>query len=211
PYPLIQGSPQDLLKNWKAWLHRTPSKAKLKVARYPMRDELALIRLLCDRLPSLKLVLDANQGWTREEAWTFCGHLDPNRIEYLEDPCANFADIAFVASRTGMPVALDELLAQGKPWEPIPQLRALVLKPTLLGSLAKCEALIARAKELRLKVVVSSSFESGLGLNQLFQLAAQWAPDQAPGLDTQRWMAGDLLDSEGKPDARQLTQLFFHD
>ncbi|MGL5029979.1 MAG: o-succinylbenzoate synthase [Aeromonas sp.] len=211
PYPLIQGSPQDLLKNWKAWLHRTPSKAKLKVARYPMRDELALIRLLCDRLPSLKLVLDANQGWTREEAWTFCGHLDPNRIEYLEDSCANFADIAFVASRTGMPVALDELLAQGKPWEPIPQLRALVLKPTLLGSLAKCEALIARAKELRLKVVVSSSFESGLGLNQLFQLAAQWAPDQAPGLDTQRWMAGDLLDSEGKPDERQLTQLFFHD
>ena len=66
PYPLIQGSPQELLRNWKEWLHRTPGKAKLKVARYPMRDELALIRLLCDRLPSLKLVLDANQGWTRE-------------------------------------------------------------------------------------------------------------------------------------------------
>lgn len=85
-----------------------------------MRDELALIRLLCDRIPTLKLVLDANQGWTREEAWAFCGHLDPNRIEYLEDPCADFADIAFVANRTGMPVAIDELLAQGKPWEPIP-------------------------------------------------------------------------------------------
>ena len=97
-----------------------------------MRDELALIRLLLDRRPNLKLVLDANQGWTREEAWAFCGHLDPNRIEYLEDLCADFEDIALVASRTGMPVALDELLAQGKTWEPIPQLRALVLKPTLL-------------------------------------------------------------------------------
>lgn len=184
--------PQELLRNWKEWLHRTPGKAKLKVARYPMRDELALIRLLCDRLPSLKLVLDANQGWTREEAWTFCGHLDPNRIEYLEDPCADFADIAFVANRTGMPVALDELLAQGKPWEPIPQLRALVLKPTLLGSLANCEALIARARELRLKVIISSCFESDLGLNQLFHLAGEWAPEQAPGLDTRRWMAGNL-------------------
>ncbi|MFB2865258.1 o-succinylbenzoate synthase [Aeromonas sp. MdU4] len=211
PYPLIQGSPQELLKNWKEWLHRTPNKAKLKVARYPMRDELALIRLLCDRVPSLKLVLDANQGWTREEAWTFCGHLDPNRIEYLEDPCADFADIAFVANRTGMPVALDELLAQGKPWEPIPQLRALVLKPTLLGSLANCEALIAQAHELRLKVIISSCFESDLGLNQLFHLAGEWAPEQAPGLDTRRWMAGNLLGDDGKPDLDQLEQLFYRD
>ncbi|WOE66025.1 o-succinylbenzoate synthase [Aeromonas allosaccharophila] len=211
PYPLIQGSPQELLRNWKEWLHRTPSKAKLKVARYPMRDELALIRLLCDRLPSLKLVLDANQGWTREEAWTFCGHLDPNRIEYLEDPCADFADIAFVANRTGMPVALDELLAQGKPWEPIPQLRALVLKPTLLGSLANCEALIARARELRLKVIISSCFESDLGLNQLFHLASEWAPEQAPGLDTRRWMAGNLLGDDGKPDLSRLEKLYYRD
>lgn len=211
PYPLIQGSPQELLKNWKNWLHKTPNKAKLKVARYPMRDELALIRLLCDRIPTLKLVLDANQGWTREEAWAFCGHLDPNRIEYLEDPCADFTDIAFVANRTGMPVAIDELLAQGKPWEPIPQLRALVLKPTLLGSLAHCEALVARAHELRLKVIVSSCFESGVGLNQLFHLAGEWAPEQAPGLDTRRWLAADLLDAAGKPDPSLLEPLFHHD
>ncbi|HGY5237899.1 o-succinylbenzoate synthase [Aeromonas salmonicida] len=211
PYPLIQGSPQELLKHWKDWLHQTPSKAKLKVARYPMRDELALIRLLCDRIPTLKLVLDANQGWTREEAWAFCGHLDPNRIEYLEDPCANFDDIAFVANRTGMPVAIDELLAQGKPWEPIPQLRALVLKPMLLGSLANSEALVTRARELRLKVIVSSCFESGVGLGQLARLAGEWAPDQAPGLDTKRWLASDLLDTQGKPDLSLLEPLFHRD
>ncbi len=119
PYPLIQGSP-GAAQTLEELAAQDPSKAKLKVARYPMRDELALIRLLCDRIPTLKLVLDASQGWTREEAWAFCGHLDPNRIEYLEDPCADFADIAFVANRTGMPVAIDELLAQGKPWGPFP-------------------------------------------------------------------------------------------
>ncbi|MFC5706977.1 o-succinylbenzoate synthase [Aeromonas eucrenophila] len=211
PYPLIQGSPQELLKNWKIWLHETPLKAKLKVARYPMRDELALIRLLLDRRPTLKLVLDANQGWTREEAWAFCGHLDPNRIEYLEDVCANFDDIAFVAARTGMPMALDELLAQGKPWQPIPQLKALVLKPTLLGALANSEALVARARELRLKVIVSSCFESGVGLGQLARLAGEWAPEQAPGLDTRRWMTGDLLDKQGQPDLSLLEPLFHRD
>ncbi|MCS3461358.1 o-succinylbenzoate synthase [Aeromonas sp. BIGb0445] len=211
PYPLIQGAPQDLLKHWKEWLHQTPAKAKLKVARYPMRDELALIRLLLDRRPTLNLVLDANQGWTREEAWAFCGHLDPNRIEYLEDPCASFEDIAFVASRTGMPIALDELLVQGKPWQPIPQLKALVLKPMLLGALANSEALVARARELRLKVIVSSCFESGVGLGQLARLAAEWAPDQAPGLDTRRWLASDLLGADGEPDPACLETLYLRD
>ncbi|MEG0009610.1 MAG: o-succinylbenzoate synthase [Aeromonas sp.] len=211
PYPLIQGSPQELLKNWKIWLHETPLKAKLKVARYPMRDELALIRLLLDRRPTLKLVLDANQGWTREEAWAFCGHLDPNRIEYLEDLCTSFDDIAFVAARTNMPVALDELLSRGEPWQPIPQLKALVLKPTLLGSLANSEALVARARELKLKVIVSSCFESGVGLGQLARLAGEWAPDQAPGLDTKRWLAGDLLDPQGQPDMSKLKPLFHRD
>ncbi|MBZ6064614.1 o-succinylbenzoate synthase [Aeromonas schubertii] len=211
PYPLIQGSPQELLKHWKEWLHKTPAKAKLKVARYPMRDELALIHLLLDRRPDLKLILDANQGWSREEAWAFCQHLDPARIEYLEDPCGDFDDIRFVAARTNMPIALDELLAQGKPWEPIPQLRALVLKPTLLGSLCRCEALVSRASELRLKVIVSSCFESGLGLGQLARLGQQWAPQQAPGLDTRRWLAEDLLAADGTPDLSKLIQVWQHD
>jgi len=38
-----------------------------------------------------------------------------------------------------------------------------VLKPTLLGSLANIEALVNRARELRLKVIISSCFESGSG------------------------------------------------
>jgi hypothetical protein len=76
-----------------------------------------------------------------------------------------------------MPVALDELLAQGKPWEPIPQLRALVLKPTLLGAWQH-EALVARARELKLKVIVSSCFES-VSASVSSPASREWAPDQA--------------------------------
>jgi O-succinylbenzoate synthase len=44
-----------------------------------MRDELALIRLLLDRRQS-QAGLDANQGWTREEAWAFCIWIESHRI-----------------------------------------------------------------------------------------------------------------------------------
>jgi O-succinylbenzoate synthase len=81
----------------------------------------------------------------------------------------------------------------------------------LLGSLANSEALVARARELRLKVIVSSCFESGVGLGQLARLAGEWAPDQAPGLDTKRWLASDLLDKQGKPDPGLLEPLFHRD
>ena len=71
--------------------------------------------------------------------------------------------------------------------------------------------LIARARELRLKVIISSCFESDLGLNQLFHLAGEWAPEQAPGLDTRRWMAGNLLGDDGKPDLSRLEKLYYRD
>lgn len=56
----------------------TRSRSELKVARYPMRDELSMVRELIRLAPKTKLILDANQQWTREEAWTFMNHLDPS-------------------------------------------------------------------------------------------------------------------------------------
>ena len=37
---------------------------------------------------------------------------------------------------------LDELLSLEPRWEPFPQLKAIVIKPTLIGSLGRCKALI---------------------------------------------------------------------
>ena len=44
--------------------------------------------------------LDANCGWTREEAWTFMRHLTPGNIEYIEDPCARLEDIRALVEDT---------------------------------------------------------------------------------------------------------------
>ena len=122
PYILLLGSPDEIIWGWREWLYDYPAKAKLKVARHPMRDEVAMVRELCRMAPKLKLILDANCGWTREEAWTFMSHLNAANIEYIEDPCARLEDIRAVASHTGIPVALDVLLSLEPRWEPFPQL-----------------------------------------------------------------------------------------
>ena len=193
PYLLLLGTPDEIIWGWREWLYDYPAKAKLKVARYPMRDEIAMVRELCRLAPKLKLILDANGSWTREEAWTFMSHLNAANIEYIEDPCANFVDVHAVATHTGIPVALDELLGSEKRWEPFPQLKALVIKPTLIGNLGKCKALVDKAHKLGLKVVISSCYESQLGNRLLAQLASEWAPEQAPGLDTLRYFTASLF------------------
>lgn len=75
---------------------------------------------------------------------------------------------------------------------------ALVLKPAVLGGLERTAQLAAWAAQRGMRAVVSSAFESSLGLSQLAQLAA--ALETAPGvqasqhgLATLSWFAEDLL------------------
>lgn len=190
-YPLLQGTPAALmatLDNIVAEGALPPSRLKLKVARYAMEEELALIEQLVMRLPTTKLILDANGGWSQKTAQRFCACLPLEQIDYLEEPCAAFADTIAVAEATGVFIALDETLSRKDEWYGHPQLKALVLKPTLIGSLSDCEALVQRAKADNLRVVISSSFESDFGLGLLARLASEWAPNEPPGLDTGHWL-----------------------
>ncbi|TMU28651.1 o-succinylbenzoate synthase [Halomonas sp. ATBC28] len=200
PYLLLQGAPAALIQSLSTadWQASPPSRLKLKVARYAMKEELALIEQLAARLPTTKLMLDANGGWTREEAQRFCERLPLKQIDYLEEPCAAFADTIAVAEATGVAIALDETLSRREEWYCHPQLKALVIKPTLIGSLSDCEALVQRARAGNLRVVISSSFESDLGLGLLSRLASEWAPHEPPGLDTGHWLTERLITTTGE-------------
>lgn len=200
PYPLLQGAPAELIQSLSTADGEAspPSRLKLKVARYAMEEELALIEQLAARLPTTKLIFDANGGWTREEAQRFCERLPLAQIDYLEEPCAAFAETIAVAEASGVSIALDETLSRREEWHYHPQLKALVIKPTLIGSLSACEALVQRARAGNLRVVVSSSFESELGLGLLSRLASEWAPNEPPGLDTGHWLTERVTTASGE-------------
>ena len=212
PYPLLQGTPAALIQSLSTtdWQASPPSRLKLKVARYAMDEELALIEQLAAQLPNTKLILDANGGWTRQEAQRFCERLNLNQIDYLEEPCAAFADTIAVAEATGVAIALDETLTRGEEWHCHPKLTALVIKPTLVGSLSACEALVQRARAGNLRVVISSSFESDLGLGLLARLASEWAPHEPPGLDTGHWLTECVTTASGEVITDKLKCLYLN-
>ena len=190
--PLCYGDPDALLLQ----LQGAPC-AKMKVGLYEAARDSIQVSLLLAALPDLQLRLDANRSWTPEKARQFARSLTPSqraRIAFIEEPCRTPDESLRFAAETGIAIAWDESLRQaGFRLQAEPGLAALIVKPTLTGSIARVQQLCAEAQRLGLQVVISSALESSLGLTQLARLAHWLTPQTLPGLDTLNLMRQQLV------------------
>ena len=155
---------------------------KIKVG-FNHKQEGELANQLFEQFPHLTLRLDANRAWNLSQA-----------VEFTEEPCQSPAQSLQFAAQTGIAIAWDETVREPDfSVQKAENLSAIVLKPTLIGSLNKCINLIKQAHQLGLNAVISSSIESTLGLSQLARMAQQYTPNMAPGLDTANLMQYQLL------------------
>lgn len=182
---LCHGDPDTLLLQLQGQV--SPC-AKMKVGLYEAARDGLQVSLLLEALPALQLRLDANRSWTPEKARQFAGRLTSQqraRIAFIEEPCRTPAESLQFAAESGIAIAWDESLRQPDfRLQAAPGVAALVIKPTLTGSIAQLRRLIDKARTLGLQVVISSALESSLGLTQLARLAHWLTPQTLPGLDT---------------------------
>ncbi len=167
---------------------------KIKVGRREIDEEIDLICWLDKHLPrTVKLRLDANQNWTLTEALYFARHIPRERIEYIEEPLINPFELGTFYNACQLPFAYDETLHESPQADFVPGLKAVIIKPGVIGSLNKLRHLSDFAAQHELLYVVSSAFESGVGLRILCQLAAAFGTaGTAIGLDTYKWFAEDI-------------------
>lgn len=201
-------APKSLLDSKITALGMDIHSVKVKVAQTSIEDELRLIYGILSTRPDLKLRLDANRGFTLEQAITFAASLPLDAIEYIEEPCQNPKDNLQFYQAIGMPYALDESLNDPDYRFAMQSgLAALVIKPMLLGTIEKLADLIDTAQSYGVRCILSSSLESSLGIQDLALLAAMLTPDEIPGLDTLSAFSQDLLVSSGKKHCLTLSQL----
>lgn len=212
---LCSGDPDTLFEH----LQNQPAPlAKMKVGLYEAVRDGMQVNLLLEALPGLTLRLDANRSWTLEKALQFARYISTElrgRIAFIEEPCRTVAESMAFARQTGIAIAWDESLRDDATLLSAQQgVRAVVIKPTLTGSIQKVQQQVAAAQRLGLIPVLSSSLESSLGLTQLARLAQQLTPGIVPGLDTlslmqmqllRRW-PGCTLPLSGKEDLQCLWQ-----
>ncbi len=194
---LLAGSANEIVERAVKLRSEGYKAVKLKVGQRPLDED---IRLACEvrRLigDDIILRLDANRAWSIEDALAFFRQVSDCEIDYIEEPVHNYNMLALISNKSGLlPLAMDESLLELTPGSltPLPNLKAIVLKPTLLG-LETSMQFARMAASLGIVPVVSSAFESSLGLTALAEFAACLnATDVPVGLDTLDWFAQDLF------------------
>jgi len=193
---LLTGSKEEVVAQARQMTSSGYEALKIKVGSESVAKEIDKVKSVRTIIPPhTKLRLDANQAWGFDTAVLFgksVSHLD---IEYIEEPLADSRRLEQFHEQTGLAYAVDESVTAMSPERlaPAKGLVAIILKPTILGGLAVTWRFVRHAKEIGLKPVVSSAFESSIGLLALANLACATAPTIACGLDTASWFADDLL------------------
>jgi o-succinylbenzoate synthase len=173
--------------------------AKVKVAEpgQPASADVSRVEAVRDAIgPDGKVRVDANGGWSVDEAARVLGSLARFELEYAEQPCATLGELAALRRRVDVPLAADESIRRAE--DPL-RVRAagaadiVVLKAQPLGGV---RAALEIAAACGLPVVVSSAVESSVGLAAGVALAAALPElDHACGLATMSLLSGDVTAS----------------
>ena len=151
---------------------------KVKVADpgHTLADDVARVAAARAYLgASGRLRVDANGGWTLDEAERAIHALAPYDLEYVEQPCATVDELAQLRERVGymgIPIAADESVRKAS--DPFEVVRAgaadlLVIKAQPLGGIVAALSIVAEAG---LPVVVSSALDTSVGIFMGLHLAA---------------------------------------
>lgn len=154
---------------------------KAKVAIGDDHGRLAAIRAFAG--PDMLIRIDANGGWTPEEAQASLRALEPVGIELCEEPVAGVPGIRALAPHSEIPLALDESAAD--PAALSGQACALMcLKISRCGGLGGLLETAERARAAGYEVFLASTLDGPLGIAAALHAAAVLRPERASGLAT---------------------------
>ncbi len=174
------------LPSAQALLDRGLSCAKYKVGR-DWASEFKTIVALRSQFPELQLRLDANGAWSLPVALANLQELAPLGIEFVEQPVVPSEMAGLAQSPT--PIAADESMhsesgrTQLRPLLNSNTLRAIVLKPTVLGGLATCLDHASWARHHGMHAIVSHCFEGPIATAALCELALAVGGEAPVGID----------------------------
>ena len=169
---------------------------KIKVGRHAVQEEIKLVQEVREILGDKQIRLDANRMWDLETAIYFGTRVADCDVLYIEEPVPRLDQCIEFTRMTGIGFALDETLRHTDyQFEWHKGLQALIVKPMLMGDIKKIMKIAHDAHSHRIPTIISSSYESSLGLTMLANLAAAIDSDPPVGLDTYGMFQYDLQES----------------
>jgi O-succinylbenzoate synthase len=187
---LFMGSTEEVFKQAKQRQREGYTSAKLKVGHLSFSEAKELILKLKDLF---HLRIDVNRAWTTEESLRFFAQFTFDAFDYVEEPFQNPHDLAYFPRALAVDESFPHHLSL-KELETLPTLKALIYKPTLQGGLAYALNLASWCKKQKISLVLSSSFESDIGLGHIASMAHRLKLTSPIGTGTQAYLEKSLID-----------------
>ena len=149
--------------------------------------------------PDIKLRLDANGAWSREQAVSTIQALASFDLELVEQPVPAYdvEGLACVRAAVRVPIAADEAVTSVEAARRVLEASAadiLVLKPMVVGGLRPARRIMELAAVAGAECIVTTTIDSGVGTAAALHLAATLPSGaRACGLATGSLLAGDLI------------------
>lgn len=173
---------------------------KIKVAEkgQTLFDDVARLTAVHDLRPDADLRVDANGGWSVDEAVFAAEALADaaeGRLRYVEQPCATVEELVEARHRTKVPVAADESIRKAADPYRVAELGAAdvaVAKVAPLGGVRSTTQIAADMAGHGMSITVASALDTGVGIYAGL-VAAKAAGSAAAGLGTQRLFIEDVV------------------
>lgn len=159
---------------------------KIKLGYQSIEEDINFIGNISNSFPEIKFRLDPNCKWTKEEIIKNLTSLERLNIDYIEQPCLSSADLIDIQTHTHIKIAADEsakdlisikrLIDEG--------IKVIILKPLTTGGIINSLEVINYANKKNTDVIITSSFESNVGLQIPILLAATLNSENYHGLNT---------------------------
>lgn len=145
--------------------------------------------------PSGHLRLDSNRAFSLKEAQEILQNTSGLPIEFFEEPLCRPKELHWLLEKVETPIGLDETLRDApllgrKLLKLFPKRIVGILKPMLQGGLKACRNL---STLFLLPPVVSSTYESAIGIQALARFSRSISAREPAGLGTGALWARDLL------------------
>lgn len=188
---LLMGTPHEILSQAEARYNEGFTSAKLKVSNLNFQEAAFVIHQLKDKF---RLRIDVNRAWQTLESLQFFSQFPLDTFDYVEEPFKNPHDLRVFPH----PLAVDESFPSDlslKELESFPTLKALIYKPTIQGGVTGCLPLLEWARKRGVQIVLSSSFESDIGLKGVALIAYRLNLLYPVGIGTYHFLTEDISET----------------
>ncbi len=165
----------------------------LQIQDYPIikvklgsEDDHARLAAIREARPDARLRIDANAGWTRDEALHHVYQMQKYHLEMIEQPLVknDIEGLGLVQKTTDIPIVADESVQSIEDVERLADagVKGINLKLMKVGGITQAIQILRLAKERGLRVMLGCMIETSIGTTAMAHFAslAEWFDLDAP-------------------------------